>query len=317
MTDTLARTATGLLLSDTRLVFPRWIRGVGDALDRFFGMAGSLGPLGVSRHTASVLASVPWVAQWKFNGNGNDSIGANHLTGAPVGNEPTFTAGILGGATGATQLDAAQSQYWSVNDNPTISMGAGRYMTVCAWVNLTAKGAQRNIVQQWQNSNASWLLAYNNASNRFSTLASTTGSHLSYVAINANALGGPNLGQWYCLIARYDGAKVYISGNAGTENSVDLATGIFNSSAALWIGSSWTGLIDNVCLAVSSDSSAAMNAEQRTAFYNAGVGTEAITQAIAYRKQMQTIWRNIGKLWERSKRARWTNGYGAHTFAFR
>ena len=90
------------------------------------------------------LASVPWVAQWKFNNNGNDSIGANTLTN---GAGATFTAGKLGGATGATQLVAANSQYWSIADNAALSMGGGAWFTICAWVYLDdiAAGVSKSI----------------------------------------------------------------------------------------------------------------------------------------------------------------------------
>lgn len=89
-----------------RLEFPAWLRfprGVSDErVARMLApLGGMLTPLGVSGIAANVLASVPWVAQWKFNNTGNDSIGSNNLTN---NNSATFTTGKLGGATGAVTL---------------------------------------------------------------------------------------------------------------------------------------------------------------------------------------------------------------------
>lgn len=224
----------------------------------------------------NLLASVPWVAQWKFNNDGQDSIGANNLT---ANNSPTFTTGKLGGATGATQLVAASSQYWSIADNAALGTGDLDY-TICAWAYAESFGGYRLIISK-QNSgvpDAEYFLGYHVVQDRLAFISRNTDLAL------ANDVGTPALATWYCLIAWYDSvlATVNLQINNGSVNTVARTVLGAHFSSAVRIGainsdpgSFWNGRIDNVCIAKSAaGGGGVLSAAARSAFYAAGVGTE-------------------------------------------
>lgn len=222
--------------------------------------------------TSGVFAGVPWAAQWKFNNNGNDSIGTNNLTAV---NSPTFTTGILGGATGATLLVAASSQNWSVADNATLRPTAD--ISILAWVYLTSKTSGTIIAKGSANE---YELLYNSTTDRFRVSLDGAAHYLT-----ADTFGAPSIGAWYCVMAWFDSATgtQYISVNNGAADS---QTGLTEApgTAAVTIGQRgsstlyWDGRIDNVCIATSAvGGGGVLTPAQRTAFYNGGAGTEAIT----------------------------------------
>ena len=230
------------------------------------------------------LASVPWVAQWKFNNNGNDSVGANNLTAV---NSPTFTDGKIGGATGATQCVAASSQYWSIADNAALSMGDLDF-TVCVWVYFATLGTTRTIASQWDGTGnqRSWFL-FCSVDNKIALSVSRDGSASADVI--ATTFGATETGVWYCVIAGHDSVnnQIFVSVNNSALDTIAHTTGVKDSNAAVTIGAvlasgtgiaTMSGRIDNVCIAKSAaGSGGVLSAAQRTAFYNAGNGTETLT----------------------------------------
>ena len=153
------------------------------------------------------LASVPWVLQCKFNGDGNDSIGANHLTN---NSSATFTTGKLGGANGATSLNGS-SQYWSKTDTAALSLGASD-ITICLWVYFNSVSGNRAILLKgasWSASNQWEYLIYYGGS-RFNFLVSNGGANTS---VTNNSFGAATTGTWYCIIAWYNGSQMNIEVN--------------------------------------------------------------------------------------------------------
>lgn len=233
---------------------------------------------------ANPLATVPWVAQWKFNNNGNDSIGANNLTN---NNSATFTTGKLGGATGATQLVRASSQYWSIVDNAALSTGDVDF-SVLAWVYLDSKPAAEYMyaVSRSSGTLVEYNLFYSTGTDRLIFEIWNAGLTISN-SVSANNFGSPSLATWYCVMAWHDSVAntVNISVNDGTVNTAattiapgDLAVstviGRYNITSSRY----WDGRVDNVCIAKSAaGSGGVLSAAQRTLFYNAGVGTETLT----------------------------------------
>ena len=226
---------------------------------------------------ANVLAAVPWVAQWKFNNDGQDSIGTNHLT---HNNSATFTTGKLGGATGATQLVAASSQYWSVADNAALSTGNVDF-TICAWVYLDSVVGLRVITSKWDSAaSLEWILYYNGTFN----FGWTTDGVTPFFVVG-NTFGVATAGIWYCVIAGHDATLnlTFISVNDGAQDVLSV-TGGFNTNSTVRLGvylnalqGFLDGRIDNVCIAKSTaGGGGVLTAAQRTAFYNAGVGTEVL-----------------------------------------
>lgn len=238
---------------------------------------------GAGGGASNVLASVPWVAQWKFNNNGNDSIGANNLTNT---NSATFTTGKLGGATGATQLVAASSQYWSIADNAALSMGDVDF-TICAWVYADSRPAADGIVSKSTsgglNVNTEYTIGCQTVPNHF---AFFVGDGTTLGQVSSTSFGGPAVATWYCVIAWHDSVNdtLNIQINDGTIDSVAWTTGCPDRTGAFNIGRRynggqyWDGRIDNLCIAKSAaGGGGVLTAAQRTAFFNAGVGTETLT----------------------------------------
>jgi hypothetical protein len=229
------------------------------------------------------LASVTWVAQWKFNNDGNDSIGANHLTGAGAGgNLPTFTTGHLGGATGATALTIINSQYWSIADNAALSMG-NVDCSFCAWVYLSALGGYQTILAK-QQASREYRLYVENGTNLFTFEVSQNGGSFDAI-VQATNSGAPSTGTWHCVVAWHDSVAdtINLSINDVSETPTAYALGINDGTDAFTIGQLastffWGGCIDNVCIAKSAaGGGGVLSAAQRTAFYNAGTGTETLT----------------------------------------
>jgi hypothetical protein len=234
---------------------------------------------------ANPLASVPWVAQWKFNNNALDSIGANNLS--PSASSPTFTAGKLGGATGATHTTEALGQYWDIGDNPALSAGINVDISVAAWVYLDSKPAHiMGIASKGNNTTSAgreYSLHWNNTFDRFAFDACDGATTKQTFA---NSFGAPALATWYLVIGWYEKAAgtVNICVNNGAVDSVGGA-GLQDTLTSFEIGwllrsvnRFWDGRIDNVCIAKSAGGAGGvLTAAQRTAFWNGGAGTEVLT----------------------------------------
>lgn len=191
-------------------------------------------------------------------------------------------AATLRGLTinGAHALGAASSQYWSIADNAALSMGDIDF-TVCAWVYLDTKVSARPVCGKGDYSlakNAEYQLEYSSGVDR---LRFTVGNGTTSGSVDANNLGSPSTATWYCVIAWHDATAntINISVNDGTTNSASYSGGSQNTAGHFVIGTFATyltnyfnGRIDNVAIAKS-----VLTAAQRTAFYNAGVGTETLT----------------------------------------
>ena len=253
-----------------RFEFPAWLRhGRERAANMLAPLGGMLTPLGVSGVAANPLASVPWVAQWKFNNDGSDSIGSNHLTN---NHSATFTTGKLGGATGATRLVAASVQYWSVASNATLQMGSGVKWMISAWVNPTSYGVSNTLWSKGIYGGAEYGLFLSSTNIELytnGTLRVTVGTPVTTAA-------------WSLVVVWYDGTTYSIAVNNGT--AVTGSSGDTNSgSGALLIGArpdalttpySWNGLVDDVCIAKST--STFVTQAVLDALWNGGNGTETL-----------------------------------------
>lgn len=235
---------------------------------------------GAGGAVSNVLASVPWVAQWKFNNDGNDSIGANNLTN---NNSATFTDGKLGGATGATQLVAASSQYWSIADNAALSTGDVDF-TICAWVYLDSETTFAIISKDNGTASNDFRCDYDAASHRFRFFICNASSVKGIVS--ATTFGPPSTATWYCVIGWHNATldTVNISINDGdVDSAATTGVPIAGESSVFvgWVGGGinyLNGRLDNVCFAKSAaGAGGVLTAAQRTAFYLGGVGTETLT----------------------------------------
>jgi hypothetical protein len=91
-----------------------------------------------SRSTAQFIPGANGLYFWwkmdETSGTRTDSHGTNPLA-------DNNTVGSTTGKQGnAAQFVVANSEYLSIPDNPSVSMGRGARMTVCTWVRLNSKG---------------------------------------------------------------------------------------------------------------------------------------------------------------------------------
>lgn len=225
---------------------------------------------------ASPLAAVPWVGQWKFNNNANDSVNSNNLTGT---NSPTFTTGKIGGATGATQLTAASNQYWSVTDPAALRAGDVELL-VAAWVYLDATGTACGVAGKWvPAAGREYLILYSGT--RFGFYVSNDGT--SFSNVDADTFGAPSANTWYLVVAWHDPTAntINICVNNGVPDSVSYSSGIFGGTSAFQVGcydngvAPMNGRIDDALVA--KGSGAVPTQAVLDALYNSGNGTETLT----------------------------------------
>lgn len=235
--------------------------------------------MGAGVSAANVLATVPWVAQWKFNNNGNDSVGSNTLTN---NNSATFTTGILGGATGATQLVAASGQYWSITDNAALSMGAGIDFLISLWFYLDSIGITRPLLDKSSS-------AFVAANTEYTMYIYGVDQKIYFHTSNGASLKtvGPSavvtLSTWHHVV-------VWFNSSAGTLNmKLDNAATVtttsvpdtqdsnkqFNIGMYGSLQSYMDGRVDNVCIA--KGTGAVPTQAVLDALWNGGAGTETLT----------------------------------------
>ena len=219
--------------------------------------------------TVNPLASVPWVAQWKFNNDGNDSIGSNTLTN---NNSATFTDGKLGGAQGATALAAASSQSWNIASNANLQTGNVDFM-VCLWVYPTAGGNMTFVSKGVNGSIFEWYIDTSGSGTSFTITGYTAGA------------SGPVITQnnWHLIVAWQDRTLqtvninidhgTTVTSNAGSNFST-AGAGNFRVSG---IGSSttYTGRID--CVGFAKGAGSVPTQAVLDALWNDGAGTENFT----------------------------------------
>lgn len=266
-----------------RFEFPAFLRHLkDDAVSQMrspLGGAGQIGgALGVGRGAASnILASVPWVAQWKFNGDGNDSIGTNHLTAV---SSPTFTTGKLGGATGATQLTSAGNESWFILSNASVQTGNIDFL-IAAWVYFDIFTTAGIVGKDEGTAADDYRLDYETTSSRFRFFICNAGAVKGIVS--ANSFGAPSLATWCLIVAWYNSAlgTVNICGNNGTIDSAacsgvpragtqPLRVGAFRTTT-----SALNGRLDNVLFA--EGAGAVPSQTVLDALWNGGAGTETLT----------------------------------------
>jgi RHS repeat-associated protein len=217
------------------------------------------------------------VSWWNMNessGTRSDSHSSNHLS-------DNNTVGSTTGKQGnAAQFILANSEYLSIPDNASVSMGSGARMTVCAWVKLNSKSVSgvQNIVSKRGLSNGSWeyFLRYDGRVDRFVYLATSDGYAATLAEVKADAFGPPTTNTWYFVCGGYDGINAWISVNAGTRNTVPFSTDIFDGTNTLRFGSGYPGgsspeyldgMVDELVLY-----KRALNTSEIGWLYNAGAG---------------------------------------------
>jgi hypothetical protein len=146
--------------------------------------------------------------------------------------------------------------------------------SVAGWIYLDAKGADRMLASHWEQTGnqRSWVLEYQNSSDRFAFLISSNGS--ASVTRLASSFGSPSTATWYFIVASHNSSSdtISISVNNGTVDSTSYGTGGFDSTADFRVGRasfvSWMdGRIDELGFWKK-----ALSASEITELYNSGAG---------------------------------------------
>lgn len=213
------------------------------------------------------------VAAYEFNSTGNDlTANANNLTN---NNSATFVAGK---PTYATALALASSQYWSIADNASLSMGDIDF-TICAWVKFAAIATAGNypgIVSKHDGgaSESEYVMYYNGDNDRMAWQVSSNGSDSTLVLWTSAA----STGTWYWVVVDHDAThnRISISVNNGTPQTQSTSAGVFDGARPLEIGrtnsGSFGGQIDGEVGQVLIYKNRLLTSPERAAIYNSGSG---------------------------------------------
>lgn len=173
-------------------------------------------------------------SHWKLNetsGIRADSHGANSLAD---NNTVTSAAGQIGNAA---SFASASSEWLSIADNASLSIGLNTNFAFAGWVKLTTKAATMAILGKASGGAGTfeYELIYNNGSDRFDWFMSN-GSALTNVA--ATSFGSPSTATWYFFFIGYDAAtqKSFIQINNGTMNESATHTGAQNGTNGFALG---------------------------------------------------------------------------------
>jgi hypothetical protein len=175
-------------------------------------------------------------AHWHLNeasGSRSDFIGANNLT-----DNNTVTQ-AEGNIFKAAQFTAANSEYLSIADNASLSMGNFGFAISC-WAYLDSVGVERTFVSKWKedtNDREYWLGLSSGGQIEFR--GSKSGTSLDASA-SATSFGTAPTGTWFFVFAWFDPGdaklKIQVDDNARNE-SVVMAGGFNDGAAEFRLGS--------------------------------------------------------------------------------
>lgn len=187
-------------------------------------------------------------------------------------------------ADGAAKFVAASSQYLSVTDNASVSMGDVDCW-FAGWMLIDSQSAERTLLGKWAAAGSGATCEYavryfQSPSNRF---AFTVGNGTpSTATATANTFGAVPSGTWCFVLCYHDSVNntINISVNGGAFNSTVCTTGIFDSTAMFALGRPGNyngdyhdGRLDSVAFGKSPPGGiAGVIAAISTSLYNAGAG---------------------------------------------
>ncbi len=206
------------------------------------------------------------------SGNRADSIGSNtFIDNATV----TSTTGLQGLAA---QFTAANSEYFSIADNATVSAGAGSLAIHChvQFDTLANMGIAGQFGPAGQYAYLLYLDHGGSPADRLHFYVSVDGTAL--VEVGALTFGAVTTGVWYDVCAWFDvtAGTISICINNGTVDSTSFTGPIFDSTASFYVGR-WSsgeymdGRIDLLGL-WKAGSGPPLSSDDRTALYAAGAG---------------------------------------------
>src|SRR5262245_50695089 len=128
-------------------------------------------------------------------------------------------------------------------DSPSLALGAGKDMSVGAWVAMrhVSAGGDDFVGQYSSSGNRSWLLGYDGPGNRFLMRGSADGTALTQ-CFTAASFDYSVRSHWYFLLGWYDGTNLSISVNNRAPSTQAHAGGLFDSTGDLSIGNTGNGV---------------------------------------------------------------------------
>lgn len=200
------------------------------------------------------------------SGTRDDSYGSNDLAD---NNTVGYTSsGKIGNAA---YFIASNSEYLSISDNASLSMGDIDF-TFAAWAYFSDFNSYRPILSKWISSsnNREYIFEYNSVAPDFTLHLSNNGTSSSYVPSGYS----PSINTWYYIIGWYDKTadKIYISINNGTPASASYSSGAYNGTAPFYVGrldsaGYMNGYIDEMVVYKQ-----LLSDDERTWLYNSGNG---------------------------------------------
>jgi uncharacterized protein (TIGR02145 family) len=168
------------------------------------------------------------IGHWTFDGSDvdwssttaeiRDRSGNNYHGNATTTMTATSspTRGVLGQAL---YFSSTSLNYITIPDSVALSGGAGKSISIAAWVKLSTTSQQRVVVRKWLNgSDKDWELNYEGTGeNNFRFWTENAGGNAYCHATGTTIVAG----QWYHAAATFDGptktCRVYVDGTLGVE----------------------------------------------------------------------------------------------------
>lgn len=209
-------------------------------------------------------------AFWKLDeasGTRADEWGGNDLT------DNNTVTGAVGKIGNACQFTAANSEYLSIADNASLSMGDFDF-TLAGWVYLDSLGVIRWAAAKYTTGTTQEYGINVDTANQMNFFVSNNGTAFTNVVNTSVTL---TTATWYFICAWHDATAntINLSVNNGTAASAAHTTGVWNGAASFVLGARaagtepWNGRLDawGVWKKV-------LTAGERTTLYNAGSGLE-------------------------------------------
>jgi len=209
-----------------------------------------------------------WWSLDELSGNALDAFGANNLT--ETGGTIESEEGVV---NGARKIALADTEYFSIADNPALSMGDIDF-TIGGLVNLASLATEMGIIGKYNysTSNREYLLEYSTATSRFVFIVSSDGTATATVV--ANNFGAPSDSVWHFVLCWHDSVNntINIQVNNGLVDSVAHSAGVLNGASALNLGAFNGGFFLDGSMDETLVAKQVFTAEERTWLYNNSKG---------------------------------------------
>jgi hypothetical protein len=178
---------------------------------------------------------------WKLaeaSGNALDAHGSNTLT------ETSGTIDSAAGRiTGARDFEAADTEYFTIADNASLSTGDIDF-TISLWVNLESLGTF-DLVSKWitTGDQREFRIGYGiSTANRFQGFVSSAGTSGTVATVTASNFGAASTGAWHLVRFEHHATlnHLEIQIDDTPVNRVAYSNGVFDSTSPFQLG--WIGV---------------------------------------------------------------------------